>query len=63
MRLRTIDQAITEIRESDPNTALTWSGLRKLVLTKKIPHTQIGAKRLIDLDQLEAYLCGEEAEQ
>jgi hypothetical protein len=62
--MRGIKQAIEEIRESDPNTAFTEKALRRLVLTGAIPSVRIGAKYLINMDILNAYLysgsCGGE---
>lgn len=58
-RMRTIQEAYTWVKEKDPDSALSFSALRKLVLSGEIPHVAIGAKRLINLDTLEAYLSGE----
>ena len=55
-RMRTIPQAAAWAKEIDPDTALTFSALRRLVLAGEIPHVQVGAKRLIALEDLERYL-------
>lgn len=63
-RMRGIKQAIEELKQFDPNTALTEKALRRLVLTHEIPSTRIGTKYLINMDLLNAYLyngsCGGE---
>lgn len=58
-RIRTMNEAIQEIKEADPRTCLTKSALRRLILTGKIPHTRIGRKILINMDVLERYLNGD----
>ena len=55
-RMRTIPQAAAYMREADPDTALTQTAIRRLVLEGKIPHTAVGTKRLVALEDLEAYL-------
>lgn len=57
-RMRTISQAATWFEEKDPGTALTKTAIRRLVLTGVIPHVSVGNKRLIALEDLEAYLAG-----
>lgn len=55
-RMRTIPQAATWAKEIDPMTALTQTAIRRLVLTGAIPHVQVGVKRLVALEDLEAFL-------
>lgn len=55
-RMRTIQEAAKELRQSDPNTALTPYAIRQMVLKGEIPCVQAGKKRLINMDILEAYL-------
>ncbi len=61
-RMRGIRQAIEELKQLDPDTALTEKALRRLVLTDAIPYVRIGAKYLINMDILSDYLykgsCG-----
>ena len=57
-RMRTIDQAAAWMKENDPNTALTKTALRRLVVSGKLPSVMIGQKYLLNLDTLEAYLSG-----
>lgn len=55
-RMRTIKEAAAELREIDPNTAVTPYCIRRLVLEGAIPHVKAGNKRLINLDRLLEYL-------
>lgn len=57
-KMRTIDQAAEWLRESDPETALTKTALRRLVTTGKLPSVRVGQKYLISLETLEDYLQG-----
>lgn len=57
-RMRTIDQAAEWLRESDPDTALTKTALRRLVTTGKLPSVRVGQKYLVSLEALEDYLHG-----
>lgn len=57
-RMRTISQAAAWFEEIDSGTALTKTAIRRLVLTGVIPHVPVGNKRLIALEDLEAYLAG-----
>lgn len=54
--MRGIKQAITELKQNDPETALTEKALRRLVLTGAIPSVKIGKKYLINMDILNNYL-------
>ncbi len=58
VRMRTINEAIAEIRAADPNTALTPHGLRRLITGGKLPSVMIGKKYLVNIDTLEAYCHG-----
>lgn len=58
MRMRTIDEAIKYVLEHDPETALTKTALRRLVVTGVIPSVRIGTKYLVGLENLELYLSG-----
>lgn len=60
-RMRTIKQAIEEIRSYDPETAFTERALRKLVADGVLPHVEIGQKFLINLDELYRFLGCTEA--
>ena len=56
-RMRTIPQAAAWARETDPDTALTFTALRRLVLAGTIPHVAVGRKRLVALEDIEAFLA------
>jgi len=57
--MRTINEALKEIREIDAGTSLTANGIRILCTKGQIRFAMIGRKYLIDLDSLIKYLCGE----
>lgn len=57
-KMRTIDAAAAWLRASDPDTALTKTALRRLVVTGQLPSVRIGQKYLVDLDILSDYLRG-----
>lgn len=60
MRMRTIDQAAAYIQQSDPETAITKTALRRLVTTGQLPSVRVGVKYLVSLEALDAYLSGAE---
>lgn len=60
-RMRLLKQAYAEIKADDPDTALTMTALRRLVLSGVIPTVNSGRKRFISMDALLAYLSGAEA--
>ena len=55
-RMRTVKEAYTEIKKADPDTALSFRALERIVKKEKIPVVLIGRKHLIDLDTLFDYL-------
>ena len=57
-RMRTIDEAAKWLLENDPETALTKTALRRLVVTGQLPSVRVGQKYLISLETLESYLRG-----
>ena len=57
-RMRTIDQAAEWLQQSDPETALTKTALRRLVTTGKLPSVRVGQKYLVNLETLEDFLHG-----
>ena len=59
-RMRTINAAYREIKQKDPDSAITLSGLRTLVITKALPSIRVGAKYLLDLEVVESYLQGDQ---
>ncbi len=61
IRMRTITEAVAEIRAADPRTAFTEHALRRLIISGEIPHIMAGRKYLINLDALFEYLNGKDA--
>lgn len=57
-RMRTIDQAHAWLVETDPETAITKTGLRRLVTSGQLPSVRIGNKYLLELGQVEQYMNG-----
>ena len=54
-KIRTINQTIQLLKESDPNTAITERALREAVKNNKIPHRNVGNKVLLNFDAVCAY--------
>ena len=57
-RMRTLSEATAWLRQQDPETAVTPTALRRLVVTSQLPSVRVGAKYLVSLDVLEAFLSG-----
>ena len=57
--MRTIDQAAAWLCARDPETALTKTALRRLIITGQLPSVRVGQKYLISLEVLERFLGGE----
>lgn len=56
-RMRTITETIKLIREQDPDTCLTETALRRMVITGELPSVvKVGSKYLINVDSLINYL-------
>lgn len=55
-RIRSLKNAIIELKKDDPNCDLTLSALRRKVLKKEIPYTKCGNKYLVDVDLLKDVL-------
>ncbi|MDY3014504.1 MAG: DNA-binding protein [Evtepia sp.] len=60
-KMRTAEKALAMIREEDPETSVSLHQIRRLIKTGKIPFTQAGTKKLINMEYLYRYL--EEGEQ
>lgn len=60
LRMRTIDKAFEHVLKSDPDTALTKTALRRLVVSGAIQSTRVGQgarpKYLVSLEAIEEYL-------
>ena len=57
-KMRTLPKAMEEIKQLDPDTALTLSTLRLLVKRGELPVVHIRNRQLIDMETLTAYLKG-----
>ena len=55
-RMRTIAEAIQEVKKADPQTAFTQTALRRMIKTGELPSFRAGTKYLINLDILFDYL-------
>lgn len=62
MRVRTIEQLYADVKRLDPDTALTKTALRRLVLSGDIPSRRAGQKYLVTMEALEAYMNGGQAD-
>lgn len=51
-RMRTLPEAVREIKRVDPDSALTLTALRRMVRVGQIPCVNIASKKLICLDAL-----------
>lgn len=54
-RMRLISEAYAEIKEADPNTAITMTAFRRLVLDGRIPSIMIGNKRVVSMESVESF--------
>lgn len=54
-RMRLITEAYAEILENDPDTAITMSAFRRLVVGGRIPSIMIGNKRLVSMEAVEHF--------
>ena len=57
-RMRTLPQAISELKQIDPETAFSLRALRRMVATQEIAVFKVGAKKLINFDKLLEILSG-----
>ena len=51
-RMRTLPKAFEEVKRLDPDTALSLGTFRRVVKKGVIPITEVGSRRLINLDLL-----------
>jgi len=62
MRVRTIPQLYEELKRMDPDSAMTYATLRRLIVTGKIPSVRTSdkpnGKYLVTVEALEAYMNG-----
>lgn len=62
-RMRTVTEAISEIKQIDPHTAMTKYHIRRLCLDGVLPAVKAGKKLLINLDTLIEYMADPTAEK
>lgn len=55
-RMRLVDQAYEELKQLDPNTAISKNFIRKLAKSGKIHTVQVGRRTLLSFDSLLEYL-------
>jgi len=55
-RMRTIDQVAAYIKETDPESALTKTALRRLVTSGQLQSKKVGNKYLVALETVDSYL-------
>ena len=58
VQMRTIDQLFRYILEIDPQSNLTRSAIRRLVVQNKIKSSRIGNKYLVSISNFEEYFNG-----
>ncbi|MCH5164010.1 MAG: hypothetical protein J1F36_03250 [Clostridiales bacterium] len=51
-RMRSIYEALELIKQSDPNTALTYNSIKKLCLEDKVKYFRSGKKIILNYDDL-----------
>lgn len=59
MTMRTIREAAKWVKQTDPETALTETAIRRMVVSGEFPCRRAGSKYLLDLDELERFMRGE----
>lgn len=60
--MRTIPEAYAHLLKEDPETAITKTALRRMVVSGAIPSVKVGRKYLVPLEAIDAYLSGEKRE-
>lgn len=62
-RMRTLQQAVNEIKKVDPGTGVTYCALRNAVIKGLIPHVNVGSKRLVNMDDIYKYYANGKIEE
>lgn len=57
--MRTIEQAIANIKKEDKDSCLTKHALRQLIINHQVPSVKVGCKYLVSLETLSSYLQGD----
>lgn len=55
-RVRSINKLVEHYKTIDPDTEISASYVRRLILNREIPFNKSGSKYLIDLDAFDQYL-------
>lgn len=50
--MRTLPEAVAELKKADENTAVTLTALRRMVKSGELPYIAVASKRLINYDLL-----------
>lgn len=58
-RMRTLREALKELKAIDPNTSVTYNFIKQLCENKLVPHIRLNKKYLINLDELLKFLSME----
>ena len=58
LHARTIKEAAEWFRSEDPQTCLSETAIRRLIITGQVPSAKVGKKYLVTLEALEEYLMG-----
>lgn len=53
MRIRTIPVAVAELKQVDPDCAIGYKTIRRLITDGTLQEVKVGTKNLVDLDKLE----------
>ena len=56
-RMRTVQQAVEELRKSDPDIQVTAHFICTLLLDGKLSYREAGKKRLFDMNELEKFIA------
>ena len=56
-RMRTAAGAFAIIKEQDPSSEVTLHFIRSLIAPEAVPVTHVGRKKLVDADQVIAYIA------
>lgn len=51
-RMRTINEALALIRKQDPETAVTYNFIRKLLDSDRVRHFRSGSRYILNFDDL-----------
>ncbi len=54
-KIRTIKSALKEIKEEDPDTAITEYAIRRAIWDQKLKSKKVGVKNLVDVDEVKKY--------